>query len=228
VRIHALFHSRLEPLGAIQEWIRKHQFTLTSSHSWQGEPIPHTNDYDMLIVLGGPQTPKQLHQYPFLQKEIDMISQAAREDKIILGICLGAQLIAEAFGAKTVESPHKEFGTFPIELTEAGLQDPIFKDLPKSFDVMHWHSDMPSLPEDAVLLATSAGCPHQVIRFADRVYGFQTHMEFTYAIMQVLLRACHNDLIPGEFTQTPDEMIEANFEEINQKVFHCLDRLIAL
>lgn len=228
MRVHALFHSRLEPLGAIAQWVRRHEFTLTSSHSWMGETIPDPSEFDILIILGGPQTPKDKAQFPFLQHEIDIIKAACAQNKIVLGICLGAQLLCEAFEMNTQASPSKEFGYFPVTLTEAGRADPLFADFPETFSVMHWHNDMPELPEGAVLLAGSQGCPNQAIRFADRVYGLQFHMEFTHPILQVLLRSCHNDLIPGPYTQSPDEMIATDLDEMHNLLFTFLDRLVGL
>src|SRR3990167_675330 len=113
----------------------------------------------MLILMGGPQSPLKIGEFPYLADEIDLIKTAFLQNKRILGFCLGAQLIGEALGAPTGRSPEKEVGVYPVTLTEEGKKDPLLTDLPDNFPVIHWHNDMPGLLEDSALLAYSEGCP---------------------------------------------------------------------
>ena len=138
---------------------------------------------------------------------------------------MGAQIIGESLGAQTQRSPNKEIGVFPIHLTHDGEQDPVFKMFPHTFDVMHWHNDMPGLSEKAVLLAYSEGCPRQAIRYSDRVYGLQFHMEMTTPLVQGMIENCASDITADQYVQTASTLLSANLTEINQKMFLILDHL---
>lgn len=155
-----------------------------------------------------------------------MIQGALEQNKTILGFCLGAQLIGEALGAKTEQSPEKEVGVFPIELTAEASNDPLFKELPKTFPVIHWHNDMPGLTKESVLLASSKGCPRQVVRYRKRVYGFQCHLEITREGIKTMVEACSDDIKPSRFVQSKAELLEQNYTGINKLMFTILDRLV--
>lgn len=225
MRIHALFHAPFEKLGVIKQWADENQHTLTTTHSYRKETVPTKDDFDFLIIMGGPQSACALPDYPYLQKEVELTKQAIADNKVVLGICLGAQIIGHALGAKTEHSPHREVGVYPIELTPEALTDPLFKQFPQQFDVMHWHNDMPGLTKDCVLLAKSAGCPRQAFRYGDRVYGFQFHAEMTKALIEGMITNAHSDLTPGQFVQSRDELLHADFEPINQKMLLTLNYL---
>ena len=146
--------------------------------------------------------------------------KALTNKKGIVGICLGAQLIAEALGVKTQKSHHKEIGMFPITLTDDAKQDPIFNKFPSTFDVMHWHNDMPGISHEVglVLLAKSEGCPHQAFRYGDRVYGLQFHLESTLELIKGMIHNCPEDLKPGQYIRTMEQLLESNFYDINAKM----------
>ena len=145
--------------------------------------------------------------------------------KKVLGVCLGAQLIADALGAKPEYSPEKEVGVFPIELTEEAQNDPLFKDFSRSVNVTHWHNDMPGLPSGSVLLAKSEGCPRQVIRFSPGVYGFQCHFEITRDVAHGLIENCPGDLNLSRFVQNARQILESDFSSINDTMKTILDRI---
>ena len=112
MRIHSIIHASFENLGTIEEWIRQTAYPLTSTHTYKGGSLPKSNEIDFLIIMGGPQSPLHVDKWPYLQNEINLIKQCIDEDKPLLGICLGAQLISEALGAKTEKSPHREIGLY--------------------------------------------------------------------------------------------------------------------
>ena len=134
-------------------------------------------EFDFAVSMGGPQNPGDASHLSYLQDEIEFLKSAINDEKHVLGFCLGAQLIGEALGGKTLRSPEKEVGVFPIKLTKEGREDPLFCNFPPSFPVIHWHNDMPGVTKDAVLLASSEGCPIQGYRYKTRAYGLQFHME---------------------------------------------------
>lgn len=228
MRIHYITHASYEGLGVIRQWAQEKNYVLTGTKSHTGESLPHPDNFDMLVIMGGPQSVCELHKYDFLQREVELIREANKKNKYILGICLGAQLISAAFGASVERSPQKEIGYFPIELTEDGKIDRIFQHLPDAFPSIHWHFDMMGLPKGAKLLAKSAGCPRQAIQFNERVYGVQFHLEFTKERLQELINKCQEDLSASPYTQTAQEMLIANFAASEYLMKTILDRLIQL
>ena len=136
-----------------------------------------TEKYDGLIVLGGPMNVDMTTEYPHLDTEVRMIRRMMAQGAPVLGICLGAQLIAKSLGAPVRKNPEKEIGWYDITLTDAGKADPVMGHLQDTRRIFEWHSDTYDLPEGAVHLASSPTCANQAFRYGDNVYGFQFHME---------------------------------------------------
>lgn len=226
MRIHYFIHADFEKLGAIKEWANQRGHILKETNTYRGEKLPEVDEFDFLIIMGGPQNACQIADYPYLENEVQLIKQAITSRKIVLGVCLGAQLIAEALGGKTQPSPQREVGVFPITLTAAAQHDAVFKDFPAQFPVMHWHNDMPGLTSDMVLLATSEGCPCQAFRYDDHVYGLQFHCELTQNLVASMIDHCGNDLQAAQFVKSPDKLLLEDFSMINQKMHIILDRLV--
>lgn len=152
---------------------------------YTGESVPPaTQPYDGLVVLGGPMNVDETDRFPFLNDEVKLLQQAFRRKLPALGICLGAQLMAKAAGAKVIHGPAPEIGWFPIQLTEAGRQDPLFEGLPTEFVTFHWHGDTYELPPKAVHLATSAQYVQQAFRMGEQAYAWQFHPEVTPEIVE--------------------------------------------
>jgi len=226
MHIHAIIHAAFEKPGMIEDWAREHNHQFSQTHTYLGERLPNIANIDFLVIMGGPQSPRELDQYPYLTDEISLTQQAFESGKAILGICLGAQIISESLGAQTEKSPNKEIGVFPIQLTAEGLHDPLFKLLPEQFDVMHWHNDMPGMAQGGVLLAQSEGCPRQAIRYGDRVYALQFHMEMTSELVQGMLRHCDGDLkVNGRYVQSQEQLLSVDHAPINAKMRLILDYL---
>lgn len=228
MKILCLTHADFEGPGIIEAWAQQHQYDFKICRPYQGDNCLKPIDFDFLVIMGGPQSPISIDQSPYLKDEILLIQQAVAKNKIILGFCLGAQLIGEALGAKTSRSPFKEIGVFPINLTTSGKEDPLFLDFPSSFPVIHWHNDMPGETKESVLLASSEGCPKQILRYSPYIYGFQCHLEITKAGIQDLIEACHGDLKPSQFVQTTEELLKQNYSPINSFMIKILDRLVSL
>ncbi len=137
-------------------------------------------------------------QHPWLEDEITHIKTAITHNKPILGICLGAQLIAHTLGATISKNPQKEIGWFPINFTPHA--HPITQILPSATHVFHWHSDTFSLPPNATHLASSPACPNQAF-ILNNIIGLQFHLEMDETFIPPLLKACINELIPAPFIQ---------------------------
>ena len=116
---------------------------------------------------------------------------------------------------------------YPIELLEEANNDPVFSQFPTKFNMMHWHNDMPGLPDKSVLLASSKGCPRQAIRYGDRVYGLQFHMEMTAELLSGMVAHCAHDLKPSLYVQDKEKLLTANLTAMNKKLYNILDYLVA-
>lgn len=148
----------------------------------------------------------------------------------MVGVCLGAQLIGEALGATFSHSPEKEIGKFPIYLSQDGSANPKFSHFGETLDVGHWHNDMPGLTPDAKIIARSEGCPRQIVEYTPLVYGFQCHMELTQDVVEQLIQASDvqlRTLVDQRFVQQPAELRANEYDEMNQKLFLFLDKLVA-
>lgn len=226
MNISFILHASFEKPGVIEHWAKKNGHSIQKVNPYRGETLPSVDAFDFLVVMGGPQSPLEMDKSPYLQDEIMLIKQAIDSNKRIIGVCLGAQLISEALGAKTERSPHREIGMHLLELLDDAKHDPVFSHFPAKFEVMHWHNDMPGIPEGAVLLAKSAGCPRQAYRYGDRIYGFQCHFEFTNDLLKGMIENCVGDLVEkGKYIQSVKEILEADCSEINAKMEKVLDYL---
>jgi GMP synthase (glutamine-hydrolysing) len=225
MRIHCIIHAPFEMPGAVATWVLKKGYSLTFTHTYNGEKLPAVSAFDFLVIMGGPQSPLELNKFPYIANEIILTKQAIQANKPVIGFCLGAQIIGESLGATTQKSPHKEIGQYPIMLTKAAEQDPVFKTMSTTFDVIHWHNDMPGIPPNAVLLAYSEGCPQQAFRYGDRVYGLQFHMEMTQELVEGMIKHCPEDLQAGQYIRSEQELLNSDFAPMNQKLFSLLNYL---
>jgi len=141
--------------------------------------LPKLEGFTHVVILGGPMNVYEEDHYPFLREEDLFIKEAIQRGKFVLGICLGAQLIAKALGAKVFKASLKEIGWYDILLTMIGSKDPLFSNLPKAFPVFQWHGDTFEIPKGGKLIATSTSVPHQAFRYGDNAYGLQFHLEVT-------------------------------------------------
>lgn len=224
-------HESFESPAAIEIWAQNKGYKITYTKLYEGDAFPTEYNFDFLVIMGGPQSPATtLEECPHFdaEKEIEFIKKAIEENKIILGVCLGAQFIGEALGAHFDHSPNREIGVFPLILTEDGKQDPIFSEFPEKFIVGHWHGDMPGLTPESKVLATSEGCPRQIVRYTPKIYGFQCHFEFTPDAIEAMIQNNAHELeeYKGQsYIQTADELRANDYSRINELLFKFLDKL---
>lgn len=152
------------------------------------EKIPEAKDFDVLVMMGGPMSVNEEEIYPYIKKEMALVREFIAEGKKVFGVCLGAQIMAKALGAKVYVGPEKEIGWYDIELTEDGLRDSLIKKLAvhpragdfwKRFKVFHWHGETFDIPDGAIRLAKSEMYPNQAFRYGNNAYAFQFHIEVT-------------------------------------------------
>jgi len=228
MKILIITHASFERPGSILNWAKRNNHDVQEVKPYEGEAIPPAKQFDLIVMMGGPQSPLEIDQSPYLADEILMLKDAIHYKKRIVGICLGAQLISEALGAKTERSPNREVGCFALESLDFAKEDPIFGQLPKNIDVMHWHNDMPGMPQDAVLLAKSEGCPRQIYSFGDRIYGFQCHFELTQELVRNMINHCPDDLKDGKYVMTEQELMQVDYAKMNAVMDKVLDYLASL
>ena len=215
------------------QWAEQNGYTTSGTNVYEYQKFPDSVDeIDMLIVMGGPQSPDTTLEecdYFDAPSEMAFIRKCIEAGKAVVGVCLGAQLIGNALGAKYEHSPQKEIGVFPIQLTPAGLMDEKLSHFGTSLAVGHWHNDMPGLTSDCKVLAVSEGCPRQIVAYSNLVYGLQCHMEFTSEAIEPLI-AFDEKLLKRNteysFIQSPEEIRAFSYREMNEKLFRFLDKLV--
>ena len=227
MRIHCFQHVDFEGLGCIEEWIGNNYHQLSSTRFYETQELPDVNELDMLIVMGGPMGVYDEVQYPWLTAEKQMIGQMIEANKKVLGICLGAQLIADVLGAKVYANPYKEIGWYDIETSPNGLQSPILNWIEQKFTAFHWHGDTFDLPEKSTLLFSSEACRNQGFLLDNRVLGLQFHLEITAENLAGMLKNCQQELIDAPYIQNAETILKGTeiIEKNNQLMFRVLDRL---
>lgn len=226
MRIHYLQHVPFEDLAGIERWAQANYYTISASRLFQNEALPNVYKFDLLVILGGPMNIYEADKYPWLTTEKKFIETAIREEKKVLGICLGSQLIADVLGARVFQNPDKEIGWLPITLTEKARNTQLFSELPQQFQVFHWHSDTFNLPQNAVHLARSEACENQAFLYGSNVLALQFHIESTNASIQRMVRHEIDDITEGRYVQTPEEILSEDhfFQENHRMLSAILDK----
>src|SRR5262245_17436193 len=177
-RLLVFQHVSFEILGTLHPLLKARGFRIRyANFGRHPEAQPEVGRYNGLVVLGGPMNVDDLERHPHLAVEVDLIRQAIEQGLPVLGICLGAQLIAKALGAPVSANGGKEIGWYEVSPTPAAKEDPLFRDFDEVEKIFQWHSDTFELPAGAVPLATSRACRRQAFRYGANVYGFQFHLE---------------------------------------------------
>jgi GMP synthase-like glutamine amidotransferase len=178
--------------GTIKDYLRDAPLTYFERDLEAGESLPDLDDFSHLIIMGGPMAVYEMHRYPFLINEALLIDKAIKANKKVLGVCLGAQMIAHVLGARVYHGKQKEIGWYEVALTDEGMKDPCMSQLAvdgkNAAQVFQWHGDTFDLPRGAVRLASSSLYPNQAFRFSDNVYALQFHIEVTPSIVREWLK----------------------------------------
>ena len=222
MKLHWLQHVPFEGLGIIEKWAIENDFTLSCTRLYAGEKLPAVETFDWLVVMGGPMGIYDYDEHPWLVAEKEFIKQAIDANKTVLGICLGAQLMADVLGAKVYPGPEKEIGWFPIQRSEGSPNL-----LPEELTVFHWHGDTFEIPEGAIRLASSDACENQGFIYNHRAVGLQFHMETTPESMEALIKNCGEELIDAPHIQTAEQIRNESprIEKINDAMEYLLNAL---
>ncbi|MEC5423231.1 type 1 glutamine amidotransferase [Virgibacillus sp. C22-A2] len=205
MRVHTLINHPLSTPGLIGEWVANRGYTTSSTLVYKEEQFPEIGNFDMLIILGGTMGAYEEKKHPWLKLEKQFIRKATQANKLVLGICLGAQLIAEALGGKAYPHINQEIGWSQLQLTKQGKSERLFRHLSHKFTVFSYHGDTFDLPPGAVLLAEGRGCKNQAFVYGERVVGLQFHPEFDYTILNNIVREFGDEIKAGPYVQVPSE-----------------------
>lgn len=225
--IHCLQHVSFEGPAYISDWTRQNGHALSVTRCDQEPFFPSPDQLDWLIIMGGPMGVYQEKQFAWLPGEKQLIRAAIRAEKTIIGICLGAQLIAEALGAKVYPNSRKEIGWFPVSLTAEGRSEPLFESFPDVFPALHWHGDTFDLPSGSKHIMKTDGCQHQAFLYGHNILGLQFHLETTPGTLRDLIAHGSHELVSDTFVQSKQRILtEANScHQINHYLKKILNRL---
>jgi GMP synthase-like glutamine amidotransferase len=210
---HYFQHVPFEGLGSIEPWLLDNGFEVSCTRCFEAFNSPTPDAIDWLIIMGGPMSVNDEDRYPWLKLEKQFVRTMLAADKPVLGICLGAQMIANVMGASVFANPNKEIGWLPID----GLlpeDNSAFKFLPSEM-AFHWHGETFDLPPGAHRLASSPGCQNQAFQIGKRTLGLQFHLEATPLSVAEIVANCRDELIPGPYVQTEKEILSANAQQYN-------------
>lgn len=227
MRAHYLQHVPFEGLGSIAPWLEAAGHELTNTRFFESAALPDLKKIDLLLVMGGPMSVNDEDEFPWLVSEKQFIGEAIHLGKPVLGICLGAQLIASATGARIYRNSFKEIGWFPIYGISSNDRS-IFS-FPPSVQVFHWHGETFDLPSGATRLAKSDKCENQAFQISKSVIGLQFHLETTPEAAREIVSNCRNDLVPSEYIQTEQEILSVKperYKSINQLMGNILSFLL--
>lgn len=227
MRIHHFQHVPFEGLGSMAPYFLSKGHQLSATHLYLEQSPPPIDTLDWLIVMGGPMGACDESRYAWMAMEKAYILQAIEAGKIVLGICLGAQLIAAVLGAKVFKNSHREIGWFPIRQAAPAKATPLGDIFAQQMEVFHWHGDTFEIPRGAALLASSDACAHQGFVINDRVVGLQFHLETTPASARALIDNCGHELDKSRYVQNAEEILadKPRFERINGVMAALLDKM---
>jgi len=215
MKVHVLQHVPFEDAGSMTSWLSARDAEVTYSRLYESATFPDPADLDLIIVMGGPMSVNDEDAWPWLKTEKQFIREAIHRELPLIGICLGAQLIANALGAPVYPNGEKEIGWFEIESTPSGGD--VYR-FPEKTDVFHWHGETFDLPPGATRLAKSAACANQAFQLCERVIGLQFHLETTPESLDSIVSNCRDELVGGRYVQTESELRAAScavFANIN-------------
>lgn len=225
MKLHFFQQVPFEDLAGIFKWAEEKGHKTSGTLFFEDYELPEIDDFDWLIVLGGYMNVYENEKFPWLVEEKEFIKKAISESKIVLGICLGAQLIADVLGGKIYKNEFNEIGWYPVSLTEDAQQSAVFNSLPDEFVPFHWHGDTFTLPPGCRRTVESKACENQAFEYNGKVIGLQFHLESTEENIYRLITNCADEIVRGEFIQNPDEMLrqDSRLEKLNKLMTTFLD-----
>jgi GMP synthase (glutamine-hydrolysing) len=206
LRITCLQHVSFEGPGNIAHWAATNGHSLETIRLFDGQPLPYTDESDLLVVMGGPMSVHDEAVFDWLAPEKRLIERCLHKDKFVLGVCLGSQMLAESFGGRVYRNRVKEIGWFPIRFRPEAARSGYFAGMPEQMHVLHWHGETYDPPPGCVHLAESAGCLVQAFEHPSAL-GLQFHLEATHQGLKELIRNCGHEIGTGVYEQSSDQIV---------------------
>lgn len=227
MKVHLLQHVRFEGPGAIALWAHERGYEFSAVPVFEGADFPEPVPGDLLVSLGGPMSVHDAGKYSWINAERRLMLSALDAGTKVFGICLGAQLLAAALGASVAKSPEKEVGWQPVRRSGPSGASFAHEILPEVFEALHWHGEMFQIPDGALRLAESEGCPNQGFAVGREALGLQFHLEMLVEGVPALCEACPEDLRPARFVQPQAEILARpeRFANAHNLLFAVLDAL---
>ncbi len=229
MKIHYLQHAATEGPGQIGVWATERGHELSATHWYRGDAAPEPEAIDFLAIMGGGMNIYEHRNHPWLVREKEFIGQVIELGKPVLGICLGAQLVADVMGGKVFQGPEIEIGWYPVRALPPVTQHPLFADFPAELTVLHWHGDTYELPPGATLLASSAACENQAFVCQGNVVGLQFHAEVRPEDVRTFVQGESGPLPQGKYIQTVEQILggDANIPAVHRVLTEILDAMTA-
>ncbi len=227
LNVHFFQHVPFEDPGCIPDWALQNRHDLKITKWYEDPMLPDVDAIDWLIVMGGPMSVHDEEKYGWLRAEKSLIREAIDAGKTVIGICFGAQLVAQALGANVYPNPQKEIGWFNVSMTERGAENPLLDGFDSEFRVFHWHGDIFDLPDEAVHLLQSQGCRHQAFLYGNHVLALQFHFEVTDRSLQAMVEHGKEKLVEDRYVQSQEVIMEGRswIRENNNRMFSILSRM---
>ncbi|MBI4805996.1 MAG: type 1 glutamine amidotransferase [Desulfovibrio sp.] len=206
MRIQTIEHVPFEDPAGIIPWAAGRGFPVSRTLVHAGDPLPDPRDFDLLVVMGGPMSVHDELEFPWLVAEKECLKMAVARGRSVLGVCLGAQMLSEVLGGQVYKNEHREIGWHKVKLSPWAATCPAFAGIPQEFTAFHWHGETFSIPRGASLVAGSEACANQAFAVGGKLVGLQFHFETTGESMEKLIEHGADDIVPGPFVQTPDQM----------------------
>ncbi len=231
LRIHHLQHVPFESIGLIKNWMHENDVEHTATYLYNDEELPDVSAFDCLIIMGGPMSVHDEDEFKWLKAEKELIKNAIAANKTVIGICLGAQLIASVLGANVYKNKEKEIGFFPLsnvilsETKNFGKANKL-QDLLHNQTVFHWHGETFELPSTAICLASSEACLQQAFLYKEKVLGLQFHLEMDEVAIESIIENCRAELTESKFIQSEETIrqeMKKHIPENKKLLFELLD-----
>jgi len=201
MRVRVLQHVPFEGPAALAPALRAAGHDVAVTRLDAGHPLPALADFEWLVAMGGPMSVHDEAEHAWLAPEKRLLRAAVEAGRRVLGVCLGAQLIAASLGATVTRNREREIGWFPVERAPGAEASPLGRALPARFPAFHWHGETFALPPGALRLASSEACAEQAFAIGKRVLGLQFHVETTPEAAEALVKHCAEELAPGRWVQ---------------------------